>query len=150
MRFHLIDRLDCCEPARSIRARKLTARCEEYWEDSESGPVMPPSLVLESLCQAGAWLIILSTGQHKRAALLSIGSVRFLADVRPGDVLAIEGTVDSMNEEVAALSGRITVAGRAVLEAQEIMCLLVDAGDLEDPAETALMERVLRRAAVLR
>jgi 3-hydroxyacyl-[acyl-carrier-protein] dehydratase len=146
MRFHLIDRIDAYEPARSIRARKLTSWSEEYWDVSDAGPVMPPPLILEALCQAGTWLIMLTTERRKRAALLSIGSVAFLGAVQPGDVLEVEGVVDSMSDERAVISGQVTVAGRPVLEAREIMCVLIDAGDLEDPDDTARMQRLLTRS----
>lgn len=146
MRFYLVDRVDAYEPARSIRARKLTSHAEEYWDVTESGPVMPAPLVLEALCQAGAWLVVLSTDQKKRAALASIGSVSFLGSVRPGDVLELEGTVESMSDEVAVLSGRTAVDGRPVLEAEAIMCVLVDAAELEDPTETAQLRTLLSRS----
>lgn len=146
MRFHLVDRVDSCDPARSVRARKLTSHSEEYWEDAPGGPIMPSPLVLEALCQAGAWLVMITTDRRKRAALLSIGSVAFLDEVRPGDVLEIEGLVDSINDEVAVVSGRVGVDGRTVLEAKEIMCVLIDAADLEEPEQTERMQRLLTRA----
>ena len=146
MRFHLIDRVDAYEPARSVRARKLTSRSEEYWEESPRGPVMPPPFVLEALCQAGTWLVMITTQRSKRAALLSIGSVNFVGDVSPGDVLIMEGTVDSMGDEVAVVSGRVTVDGRPVLEATDIMCALISADTLEDLEETERMQRLLTRA----
>jgi 3-hydroxyacyl-[acyl-carrier-protein] dehydratase len=145
MRFHLIDRVDSYEPAHSVRARKLTSNSEEYWEASDDGPVMPAPLVLEALCQAGTWLIMISTERRKRAALLSIGSVAFLGDVHPGDVLELEGTVDSMSDEIAVLSGRAVLEGRPVMEAKDIMCALIDAGDLEDLENTERMQRLLTR-----
>ena len=100
MRFHLVDRVLEWEPAKSVRARKLTSLGEEFWEDEGDDLVMPPPLVLESFCQAGTWLVMITTDTRKRAALLSIGSVEFLADVRPGDVIELEGSVESMNDEV--------------------------------------------------
>jgi len=145
MRFHLIDRVDAWEPFRSVRARKLTSHSEEYWDTSADGPIMPPPLVLEALCQAGTWLVMLSTELRKRAALLSVGSVDFLGDVRPGDVLELEGSVDSMGDEVAVVSGRVLVGGQSVLEAKDIMCVLIDAGDLEDVEDTRRMLKLLTR-----
>jgi 3-hydroxyacyl-[acyl-carrier-protein] dehydratase len=142
----LIDRVDAYEPARSVRARKLTSRSEEYWEESPRGPIMPPPFVLEALCQAGTWLVMITTERSKRAALLSIGSVSFVGDVSPGDVLIMEGTVDSMGDEVAVVSGRVTVDGRTVLEATDIMCALIKADTLEDLEETERMQRLLTRA----
>jgi 3-hydroxyacyl-[acyl-carrier-protein] dehydratase len=146
VRFQLVDRISSYEPARSVRAVKLTSYGEEYWDDSASGPLMPPPLVLEALCQAGAWLIIISTERRKRAALASIGSVSFLGDVHPGDVLELEGIVDSMSDEAAVISGRVTVAGRPVLQAEEIMCALIDASELENPEQTERLQRLLTRA----
>ena len=145
MRFHLIDRVDAYEPARSVRARKLTSRSEDYWEDSPRGPLMPPPFVLEALCQAGTWLVMITTERRKRAALLSIGSVSFVGDVTPGDVLVMEGSVDSMGDEVAVVSGRVTVDGRTILEAADIMCALIDADTLEDLVETERMQKLLTR-----
>jgi 3-hydroxyacyl-[acyl-carrier-protein] dehydratase len=145
MRFHLIDRVDSYEPSRSVRARKLTSHSEDYWETTADGLVMPPPFLLEALCQAGTWLVMLSTDVRKRAALLSVGSVSFLGDVHPGDVLEMEGSVDSMSDEVAVVSGRVLVSGQPVLEANEIMCVLIDANDLEDVEDTRRMLKLLTR-----
>jgi 3-hydroxyacyl-[acyl-carrier-protein] dehydratase len=145
VRFHLIDRVDAYEASRSVRGRKVASLSEEYWEDTEDGPVMPPPLILEALCQAGTWLIMISTERRKRAALLQVASVDFLGDVRPGDVLELLGSVESMNEEVAVLSGRVLVDGRPVLEAKDIMCALIDAADLADLDDTARLQKMLTR-----
>src|SRR5712691_3310182 len=135
MRFHLIDRVDSWEVGHSVRGRKLTSLSEEYWEDGGDGLEMPPPLILEALCQAGTWLIMITTERRKRAALLSIGTVDFIAPVRPGDVLVLEGEVDSM-----------TVEERPVLEAKDIMCALIDAGDLADLDDTERLQKMLTRA----
>jgi len=147
MRFHLIDRVVAWEAGKSVHGRKLTSRGEEFWEEDGDELRMPPPLVLEALCQAGTWLVMISTDRRKRAALLSIGSVDFLGDVRPGDVLDLEGTVESMNDEVAVVSGRVTVEGRPVLEAGDIMCALIDAGDLADLDDTERLQTMLTRTA---
>jgi 3-hydroxyacyl-[acyl-carrier-protein] dehydratase len=146
MRFHLIDRVDHVEPMRSVRARKLTSAAEEHWIDTPSGPVMPPALVLEALCQAGTWLVMISTERRQRAALLSLEQVRFLGAVRPGDVIDVVGTVDSIGERSAVFSGVASVAGVPVLEARHIMCALIEASDLERLDDTERMQRLLTRA----
>jgi 3-hydroxyacyl-[acyl-carrier-protein] dehydratase len=88
---------------------------------------------------------MITTDRRKRAALLSIGSVDFRGPVRPGDVIELEGTVDSMSDEVAVVSGRAMVAGEAVLEASEIMCALIDAADLADLDDTERLQKMLTR-----
>ena len=146
MRFHLIDKVDAVEPGKSVRGKKLTSLSEDYWEPSDDGPVMPYPFILEALCQAGTWLVMITTDRRKRAALLSIGSVEFLDVVRPGDVLELDGRVDSMSDEVAVVSGRVTVDGRPVLEASDIMCALIDAQDLADLDDTKRLQDMLTRA----
>jgi 3-hydroxyacyl-[acyl-carrier-protein] dehydratase len=143
VRFHLIDRIDAYEPFRSVRGRKLTSVGEDLWDGAD--PVLLPPLVLEALCQTASWLIVASTEGRRRAALLQLGSVAFHGDVRPGDVVELTGTVDSMTDEMAVLSGTATVGGVAVLEATEIMCVLMAADELQDAAQTERMRRLLTR-----
>jgi 3-hydroxyacyl-[acyl-carrier-protein] dehydratase len=146
MRFHLIDRIDEFEAGRRVRGRKVVSGSEEFCELLQGDLVMPAPLVLEALCQAGTWLIMLSTQRRKRAALLRIGDVRFLGDVRAGDVLVLDGVVESMGEEVAVLSGTAAVDGAPVMLATDIMCALIDADDLEDPEDSGRMLAMLTRS----
>jgi 3-hydroxyacyl-[acyl-carrier-protein] dehydratase len=141
VRFHLIDRIESYEAGRSIRARKVTSLSEDYWEDG----VMPPPFVLEALCQAGTWLIMITTERRKRAALLQVGSVNWHADIHPGDVLDLIGEIDgdSFGEETAVISGRVEVDGETVLEANEIMCALIDADTLADLDDTERLQHML-------
>jgi 3-hydroxyacyl-[acyl-carrier-protein] dehydratase len=98
---------------------------------------------LEALCQAGAWLVLLSTEHRQRAALLTVGEVTMHRYAVPGDILRIHADVVSVTDEAAMVDGRIDVDGRPVLEASSIMCALIDAERLDDPAETARMAHQL-------
>ncbi len=145
MRFHLIDKIDAVEPKRSVRARKLTSASEDYWETGDAGLTMPPPFLLEALCQAGTWLIMISTERRQRAALLSIGTVGWHDDVHPGDVLELAAEVGSFGKDTAVVSGTVSVDGRVVLEAQDVMCALIDADDLANADDTERLERMLSR-----
>jgi len=168
VRFHLIDRVEEIEPGKSIRARKVTSLSEEYWEPAASGDgaatgagspaaagsdagqggerlVMPPPFAFEALCQAGTWLIMITTERRKRAALLSVGSVSWHRDVGPGEILELIGEVDSFGEDTAVISGRVESDGELVLEASEIMCALIDADDLADLEDTRRLGEMLTR-----
>jgi 3-hydroxyacyl-[acyl-carrier-protein] dehydratase len=142
VRFHFVDRIDHYVAGKEIAARKLTSADEEYWVELEGETVMPPVLVLESLCQAGAWLVFLTTGGKQSAALLSVAEVEFGDHAKPGDTLQLDGTVESMDDERAVLSGTVSVRDRVILRARDIMCTLMPTAQLDDP------ERVQRRAAV--
>ena len=143
MRFHLIDRVEQCEPGVSVRARKVTSFSEEYWEEVDGELRMPPPFVLEAFCQAGTWLIMITTDRRKRAALLQVGSVTWGRDIRPGDVLVMEGTMSSFGEETAVLSGTVKVDGETVLECEDVMCALIDGSDLADLEDTERLQKML-------
>jgi 3-hydroxyacyl-[acyl-carrier-protein] dehydratase len=146
MRFHLIDRVEECEPGVSVRARKVTSYSEEYWEELGGELRMPPPFVLEAFCQAGTWLIMITTERRKRAALLQVGSVTWHRDVRPGDVLVMDGRIVSFGDETAVLSGVVTVDGDTVLECEDVMCALIDASDLADLEDTERLQTMLTGA----
>ncbi len=143
MRFHLIDRIESWEPGQHITARKVTSAQEDYWKYDDEGPVLPFGMALEALCQAATWLVMLSTDHTRRAALLTVGDAALRQRVTPGDVLHMDATVISMNNETAVIDGVVKVNGEIVLEAEGIMCALIDAERLDDPADTARMARQL-------
>jgi 3-hydroxyacyl-[acyl-carrier-protein] dehydratase len=143
LRFHLIDRVEELEPKQSVRARKVTSYSEEYWEEVDGELRMPPPFVLEAFCQAGTWLIMITTDRRKRAALLQVGSVTWGRDIRPGEVLVMEGTMSSFGEETAVLSGTVTVDGETVLECEDVMCALIDGSDLADLEDTERLQKML-------
>lgn len=136
MRFHLVDRITAYEPRVSVDAIKLTSVAEEHWIDGPGGPVMPPPLVLEAFCQAGTWLIVASTQLRLRAALLSVGEVRWLGHVRPGERLDIHGDVVSFGGETAVLGGTVSVGDRVVLRVEDVMCALVEVETLAAADDT--------------
>jgi 3-hydroxyacyl-[acyl-carrier-protein] dehydratase len=143
VRFHLIDRVEEWEPAKSVRARKVTSYSEDYWEEVDGELRMPPPFVLEAFCQAGTWLIMITTDRRKRAALLQVGSVTWHRDIRPGDVLVMEGETSSFGDETAVLDGRVTVDGETVLECEDVMCALIDSEDLADLDTTERLQKML-------
>jgi 3-hydroxyacyl-[acyl-carrier-protein] dehydratase len=136
MRFHLVDRIESWTEYTEIQAVKLTSAAEEFWRAGPAGRVvMPRPLVLETLCQAGTWLVMLSSDYSRRAALVSIEQVEFESDVYPGDVLSIHGTVVSKSDDVAVLDGTVSVGDRRVLTAGGVMCALIDTETLDDPRQ---------------
>jgi 3-hydroxyacyl-[acyl-carrier-protein] dehydratase len=150
MRFHMIDRIDHWDAYRRLSGRKVTSAEEAYWCATPTGPVMPGGLVLEALAQAGTWLLLLSSGFQRRAALGSVGQTRWLGEIVPGDVLELEVELTAHDEVAAVVDGTVNVAGRPVLEVSRLMCSLIPAEDLEDPAATERMARHLLREEVLR
>jgi 3-hydroxyacyl-[acyl-carrier-protein] dehydratase len=145
MRFHLIDRIDSWEPRQQISGRKVTSAAETFWRDRAGHPRMPPELVLETVCQAATWLIMLSSQLTRRGVLLAIDEVTCPGDVVPGDVLTVTAIARSMTGEAAVFDGSVTVENHPVLHAAGLMCALRDAHTLQDTGSTERMAQQLLR-----
>ena len=87
MRFLLIDRITELEPHQSITALKNLSLAEEYLADHFPGfPVMPGVLMLETLIQAGGWLIRHAEDFAQSTIMLKeVRAIRYNNFVTPGN-----------------------------------------------------------------
>src|SRR5207248_10110578 len=101
MRFNLIDRIVEVQPGRLLRAVKNLTLGEEYLADHfPTFPVMPGVLMLETLVEAGAWLLRVSSGfQHSVITLREARVVKYGAFMEPGRQMAV--TVDLIEQNGA-------------------------------------------------
>ena len=120
MRFLLIDRITSLEAGKSLTAVKNLSLSEEYLADHFPGfPVMPGVLMLESLIQAGAWLMRYTEDFRFSTILLrQARAVRFNRFVTPGRTLEISVTVHKWGEGVCTLKGAGTVEGESAVRAR--------------------------------
>lgn len=124
MRFSLIDRVTELEPGKSITAVKNLTLAEEYLADHFPGfAVMPGVMMLETLVQAGAWLIRATENfEHSTVLLKQAKAVKFNSFVLPGQTLTVNVTVhkQSGSEYTMKASGAVgergTVSARLVLD----------------------------------
>jgi 3-hydroxyacyl-[acyl-carrier-protein] dehydratase len=108
MRFRLVDRILDFEANKKIRIVKNLTLAEEYLADHfPSFPVMPGVLMLETLVEAGAWLLRLSDDfAHSVVVLREARNVKYGTFMQPGKSLVV--TVD-----VAELAAdRVTFKGK--------------------------------------
>ena len=107
MRFSLIDRIVELEKGKSITAVKNLTMAEEYLADHFPGfPVMPGVLMLESLVQAGAWLMRATQDFRWSTILLKEArAVRFNSFVVPGKTLQVTLTVHKWEGNLCVLKG---------------------------------------------
>src|SRR5437867_9896042 len=91
MRFNLIDRIVALEPGRSIQAVKNLTLAEEYLADHfPTFPVMPGVLMLETLVEAGAWLLRISEDfRHSVIVLREARGVKYGNFMEPGRSLMV-------------------------------------------------------------
>ena len=120
MRFLLIDRITELVPHKSISAVKNLTLAEEYLADHFPGfPVMPGVLMLETLVQAGGWLIRHSEDFHHSAILLKeVRAIRFNNFVSPGNALCVQMVVRKQDSAIWEFNGTGTVNGTSAVSAR--------------------------------
>ena len=86
MRFNLVDRIVEVQPGRSLRAVKNLTLGEEYLADHfPDFPVMPGVLMLQTLVEAGAWLLRLTDDyRHSVIVLREAKNVKYGTFMRAG------------------------------------------------------------------
>ncbi|HIW32341.1 MAG TPA: hypothetical protein IAA29_06100 [Candidatus Paenibacillus intestinavium] len=133
----MVDRITEILEGQSITASKLATFQDCYMKDAITDQYyFPEVLMIEALCQAGAWLVMKTTEFKKRAVLLSADSIEILGLVYPGDELILLGNIDSLHENAAVFSGQGKVNGEIVMRIKFMMCSLVDTAELENVTDT--------------
>src|SRR5581483_1876806 len=91
MRFNLVDRIVEVEPGRLLRATKNLTLGEEYLADHfPTFPVMPGVLMLQTLVEAGAWLLRLTEDfRHSVIVLREARNVKYGSFMEPGRQMLI-------------------------------------------------------------
>jgi 3-hydroxyacyl-[acyl-carrier-protein] dehydratase len=128
MRFNLVDQIIEVEPGRRLKALKNLTLAEEYLADHfPTFPVMPGVLMLQTLVEAGAWLLRISDDfRHSLIVLREAKNVKYGHFVEPGRQMSV--TVELMEREGkrASFKGRgevecnQSVSARFVLESYNL------------------------------
>jgi 3-hydroxyacyl-[acyl-carrier-protein] dehydratase len=110
----MIDRIISYERGKALRAVKALSLCEDYLADHfPEFPIMPGVLMLESLIQAGGWLLRLSDDVPDALYVLQQArTVRYGSFVKPGDELHVEVSIRKREGDLSTFKGRGTVAGK--------------------------------------
>jgi 3-hydroxyacyl-[acyl-carrier-protein] dehydratase len=145
MRFLLIDRITELEPQKSITAVKNLSMAEEYLADHFPGfPVMPGVLMLETLIQAGGWLIRHSEDfAHSTIMLKEVRAIRYNSFVSPGNSLIVQMNVKKHADGIWDFSGSGTVNGDSAVSAK----LTLEAFNLSDRNPEMAASDDMRRQA---
>ena len=120
MRFSLIDRITSLETGKSIAAVKNLSLAEEYLADHFPGfPVMPGVLMLESLVQAGAWLMRYTDDfRYSTILLKQARALKFNNFVTPGKTLTVELTVHRWDGDVCTFKAAGTVDSKSAVNSR--------------------------------
>src|SRR6516164_5050026 len=114
MRFNLVDRILEVEPGKVIRVAKNLTLGEEYLADHfPTFPVMPGVLMLETLAEAGAWLLrVTDDFRHSMIVLREAKFVKFGQLLEPGRSLEVTAELEEEDGDRAMLKGKGETDGK--------------------------------------
>ncbi|CAN5177603.1 3-hydroxyacyl-ACP dehydratase FabZ family protein [soil metagenome] len=120
MRFHLIDRITELQPGKLLRAYKNLALGEEYLADHFPGfPVMPGVLMLQTLVEAGSWLLrITDDYAHSVIVLREVKNVKYGTFMEPGKRMQLCVELVEQNDAVCTCKGKGDVGGQSTVTAK--------------------------------
>jgi beta-hydroxyacyl-ACP dehydratase FabZ len=123
----LVDRIVELEAERIVGIKNVTGNEPFFAGHFPDIPVMPGVLIVEAMAQTAGVLVLKSIPdrESKLVLLVSIEYAKFRRPVVPGDQLRMELQMLKRKASVAKMSGKATVDGVLVAEA-EVMCKLED------------------------
>lgn len=132
MRFLFYDRIIEMQPGQhAIGTRAISIGDEFLLEHYRRRPIMPATLVLESVTQVAGWLYIVTRQFAISTVLGVVERVEILGDARPGDTLELEVWMQYGHRDGATVRGVARVNGRDVMRVGR---LLFASRPLFDPA----------------
>jgi 3-hydroxyacyl-[acyl-carrier-protein] dehydratase len=120
MRFQLVDRILEIDPGRRIRMVKNLTLAEEYLADHfPTFPVMPGVLMLQSLVEAGAWLLrITDDFRHSVIVLREARNVKYGTFMEPGKSMTVTAELVETQENAATFKGKGECDGASTVSAK--------------------------------
>ncbi len=124
MRFNLVDEIRQLEPGRKIQAVKNLTLGEEYLADHFPGfPVMPGVLMLQTLVEAGAWLLRLTEDyRYSMIVLREAKNVKYGHFMEPGRQMIVTAEMTDRNGKLASFKAKgeieanLAISARVTLE----------------------------------
>jgi 3-hydroxyacyl-[acyl-carrier-protein] dehydratase len=116
--FLFVDRITEFEVDKRIVGIKNVSLNERYLSNDVNGsPVLPPTILTETVAQVGAIMILAKPeNRHRLIVFAGIKRVRFRGPVCPGDVVVIEANVVRLRSRMGMLQGVARVNGRPVMD----------------------------------
>ena len=119
--FLLIDKvIDIETDVRATGIKNVTMKEQQFTGHFPQQPIMPGVLIIESMAQTAAILVVQTLGadaEGKLVYFMSIDNARFRKPVTPGDVMHIHVTKKQSRGPVWKFESQVKVDGQVVAEA---------------------------------
>lgn len=144
--FQMVDRI----AALDLEARTIAVECtlpEEspIFEGHFPGyPILPGVLMIETIAQAGGWLVMAGLRFRQMAFLAKVSEAKMRSFLAPGAAIRVEATQEHDGSGYAVLSGRIRSGGKLIAEAGITYRVM----DFPNPALRQGLFEVARRVGV--
>ena len=110
MRWIWIDKFIEFTSRVSATSMKNVSLAEEHVHDLYPAfPIAPNSLIVEGMAQTAGLLVGEARGFAEKVVLAKIGRATFYRLVRPGETIQYAAKIEQLNEQGAAIAGRVTV-----------------------------------------
>jgi len=109
MRWIWIDKFVEFESGRRAVAVKNVTLAEEHLHDHfPFFPVMPETLCIEAMAQTAGILVGQARNFEEKVILAKIKKAVFFDYVKPGDTIKLEAKIESITDEAASTTGKIS------------------------------------------
>ncbi len=133
----LVDAITEHEPGKRIVAVKNVTVNEEYFQGHFPGaPLLPAVLMLETLTQVAALLLLERDDRRptQRAYLRGVNDAKFRRQVVPGDRLRLEVTLGARRDAIVRAQASAFVEDQVVAEAELVLALRSDRTSIDPSA----------------
>lgn len=144
MRWFLVDKFLEVRKGEYAKAVKNISLSEDHLHDHFPGyPVMPPTLMIESLAQTGGILVGYSSDFKRNVILAKVPRMQFHAPVRPGDQLILEAKLTDLRDEGSTVEVWGSVEKKKVVEGEILFAHLASSKGETDFVFTDELKAVL-------
>jgi len=118
-RFAMIDRIIAHDAETLSAAATLPLESPVFEGHFPGFPILPGVLMIETMAQAGGWLMVARLGFERMPLLAKVNEAKMRGMLRPGDAITIEAKLVHDGSGYAVLAGRIKdAAGKPVADAE--------------------------------
>lgn len=118
-RFAMIDRIIAHDAETLSAAATLPLESPVFEGHFPGFPILPGVLMIETMAQAGGWLMVARLGFERMPLLAKVNEAKMRGMLRPGDAITIEAKLVHDGSGYAVLAGRIKDAvGKPVADAE--------------------------------